>query len=144
VAAVGSPRHARGPQRGARLATLAAACAVALAACGGDQPAPATTSTAAAPAPDERERLEELLTDALVAEGVSRRTARCAAVRIGDAVAAEELRSAAAGLADGGDVPPELLEAAFEAGRECADRRRTSLRPPVFGGWRDVHPEALA
>jgi hypothetical protein len=100
---------------------------MALGACDDDEPAtpsdappPGSSTTAEASPADARERFDRLLAEALASQGLGRAVARCAVGRLNEAIAVEQLEAVAAELSEGGEVPGELLEAAFDAGRDCA------------------------
>jgi hypothetical protein len=120
----------RRSQRLAQATALAVGCALALGACGDDdaEPTTATTTTGgsggttASGAPSElRSQLNDLVTETLTsAEGLSPAVARCALEVLEGSVTDAELRAALEEQAETGEVPAELIDAAFEAGVECA------------------------
>ena len=117
-------------QRLARTPALAVVCALAVAGCGGDDggqtTASATTSSTtrtASPVPtsDLRKEFNQLVSDLLTSgEGVSPAVARCAVESLTASVTDDELRAALEEQAQTGEVPVEILDAAFDAGVECA------------------------
>jgi hypothetical protein len=127
-----APRNPLRTHRAARAAALAAACALTLGACGGDDEtttaseAPTSTSTTTStadpgPASDLRNEFNDLITETLTeAEGLSPAVARCAVNQLERTIDDDELTAAAEALAETGDVPADLVDAAFEAGRDCA------------------------
>jgi hypothetical protein len=130
-----APPASQRAQRAARAALLAGACALVLGACGGGEgdtstvPAePGTTTSAATtadpgPASELRDEFNELVTETLTGtEGLSAAVARCAVKQLDQTIDDDDLSAAARGLAETGEVPADLVDAAFEAGRDCADQ----------------------
>ena len=123
------------------LAAIAACGAViGLPACGGGDdttatsrtvPADATTTdttsdvdTSDLPAPEElREQFDEQLLQILTTtQGMSRSQAECAVEELGSRISDEEIQRAIAEAAETGQSPQGLIDEAFDAGADCADR----------------------
>ena len=123
-------RRADNPHRSARAVAVALAAALALAGCGGggdetDTTSPATTSTTSTTPTSEPSKFREQFNDVVIAlltesEDLSPGVARCAIEILDREITDAELEAALAEQAETGEAPAELVDAAFEAGQECA------------------------
>ena len=119
------------PHRSARAVAAALAAALALAGCGGggddeiETTAPATTSTTSTTPGAEpsklREQFNDLVSELLTeSENLSPSVARCAIEILDREITDAQLEAALAEQAETGEAPADLVDAAFEAGQECA------------------------
>jgi len=110
---------------------MALATALALAGCGGgdndetDTTSTSTTSTTSTTPSSEpskfREQFNDVVTGLLTeSEDLSPAVARCAIEILDQEITDAELEAALAEQSETGEAPADLVDAAFEAGRECA------------------------
>ena len=117
----------------ARLALALVWACVGLAACGGGDPesaaspdgptaeAPGTTGEPGPADPALRRRFDRLLFELLTRdEGLSAAQARCAVEALAGTVDDTDLRAAVATIGGTAEPPQELVDAAFDAGADCA------------------------
>jgi hypothetical protein len=102
---------------------IGAACAVALAGCGGDEADEPTATTATDAQTTEasalRIRLDRLVTRLLTDRGLDPKVAECALSELAESVPDAELESAIAAIRKTGAAPPEVIAAAAAAGEAC-------------------------
>jgi Flp pilus assembly protein TadD len=125
-------RAVRRPSRGwpAIVLIVAALMAAALAGCGGggdDESATTTTGTKAtettttsASVSETRRKLEDLVRELLTKRGLDPAIIDCALGRLQETTSDEEIKAAAVSIKKTGSPTPEVIDAATEAGQQCA------------------------
>lgn len=110
------------------ITTALALCVAALVAvgCGGDEARPEPKAAAAEPEPAEatkqRRELERAILEAVEAQpGGKRVDAECAIERLRSTLSNETVSEAVEAVEAGGEVPRAAVDAAYQAGRRCAE-----------------------
>jgi hypothetical protein len=116
--------------RPAIILAVAALMAAALSGCGGGGDDESTTTrsgtestgtTSSTPSVSEtREKLEDLVRELLTRRGLDPAIIDCALGRLQETISDEEIRAAAVSIKKTGSPTPAVIDAATDAGQECA------------------------